>query len=885
MSTIVPERDVLPSYVKPLHYAISLEPSFETFKFDGHVKVDLDVNNSTSELLLNSLDIDIRSAFIQVGDSSRRSTDIIYDAKRQTVLLKFDEQLKANSKATLSMAYQGTLNDIMAGFYRSSYIAEDGSKKWIATTQMEPTDCRRALPCWDEPALKATWDIEITAEKSLTVLSNMDVKHEAVKGERKTTTFNTTPVMSSYLLAFVVGDFRHVQAHTAGNVPVRVYSTPGNEHLGQFSVDLAAKTLDFFGESFGSPYPLPKMDMVAIPDFSAGAMENWGLVTYRVVDLLIDEKTVNAATKQRVAEVVQHELAHQWFGNLVTMDFWDGLWLNEGFATWMSWYSCNKFFPEWKVWESYVTDDLQSALQLDGLRSSHPIEVPVKSAEEVNQIFDAISYSKGSCVIRMISQILGEETFLKGIRLYLKRHAYGNTQTGDLWSALTEASGVDVSRIANIWTKKIGYPVLKVEEGDEKIVVHQNRFLTTGDVKPSEDETLYWIPLGFKTLGSSGTPEVAHSALTKRSESFNKKDISNDFFKFNANHSGIYRVAYSPERLAKLSKQAQELKGALGVEDRTGLVADAGALAASGYAKTSSLLTLVKNWSKEESYVVWDEMLSRIDAVKSAWMFEPDTVQKSIKAFGRSLAGPKARSLGWTFVENESHIMAQFKARLFSAACAYEDKEVVQEAQEMFKQFTAGNKTAIHPNLRSTVFAMAIEHGGEKEWETVRNTYLHPSSTEEKYTALRALGRTRVPSLIRKTLDMSFSDEVKEQDLYMPYQGLRTHPDGAKALWKFAKDNWSTLEKKLPPGLSMLSSVLQIVTTTFSSQEAIDDIQSYFRKRDTSGYDKGGSCLPYYLNWTNFQGLAQSLDTIRGKASWLKRDREDVQAWLKQNKY
>ncbi|KAK4910425.1 Aminopeptidase 2 mitochondrial, partial [Elasticomyces elasticus] len=422
--------------------------------------------------------------------------------------ITFEETLPAGSTAILTQKFSGKLNDNMAGFYRSSYKSEDGTNKYLATTQMEPTDARRAFPCFDEPALKAEFTITLVADKDLTCLSNMDEASEKEVdskmtggGKKKAVTFNKTPLMSTYLLAFIVGELKMIETN-AFRVPVRVYATPDRdiEH-GRFSMELGARTLEFYEKTFNSEFPLPKMDMVAIPDFSAGAMENWGLITYRVVDLLFDDKTSGASTKQRVAEVVQHELAHQWFGNLVTMDFWDGLWLNEGFATWMSWYSCNTFYPEWKVWQGYVTDNLQSALALDGLRSSHPIEVPVKRADEINQIFDAISYSKGSCVLRMISKYLGEETFMEGIRRYLKKHAFGNTQTGDLWSALSDASGKDVEKVMDIWTKNVGYPVVTVTEDEKASAIHvkQNRFLRTADVKPEDDKTLYPVFLGLRT--------------------------------------------------------------------------------------------------------------------------------------------------------------------------------------------------------------------------------------------------------------------------------------------------------------------------------------------------------------------------------------------------
>ena len=301
------------------------------------------------------------------------------------------------------------------------------------------------------------------------------------------------------------------------------------------------------------------------------------------------------------------------------MDFWDGLWLNEGFATWMSWYSCNKFYPEWKVWQSYVAGTLQSALSLDSLRSSHPIEVPVARADEINEIFDAISYSKGSCVLRMISKYLGEDTFMEGIRRYLKKHAYGNTQTGDLWAALSDASGKKVEEVMDIWTKNVGYPVVTVseKEGSNSIHVKQNRFLRTGDVKPEDDKTLYPVFLGVRTKDGVNEDLV----LSDREHNF-ETDL--DFFKINADHSGIFRTSYTPARLEKLGQAAKD--GLLSVEDRAGMIADAGALAASGYQKTSGVLALLKSFGDESEFVVWEEILNRISVIKLAWIFEDKKV-------------------------------------------------------------------------------------------------------------------------------------------------------------------------------------------------------------------------------------------------------------------
>ncbi|CAF9915598.1 Aminopeptidase 2 mitochondrial [Imshaugia aleurites] len=854
------DREVLPTNVKPLHYDLTLEPNFEKFSYEGTVVIDLDVKEDTTSISLNTLKVDIHSTKISAsGNEVTSSPKLAYNEDNQMTTISFDKSLPAGSKAQLTHTFTGYLNDKMAGFYRSSYKDKEGKTQYIASTQMEPTDARRAFPCFDEPALKAEYTITLVAEKNLTCLSNMEVTSEKEiestisGGKKKAVTFNKTPPMSTYLLAFIVGELNYIETK-AFRVPIRVYATPDKdiEH-GRFSVDLAAKTLAFYEKEFDNEFPLTKMDMVAVPDFSAGAMENWGLITYRVVDLLYDEQKSGASVKERIAEVVQHELAHQWFGNLVTMDFWDGLWLNEGFATWMSWYSCNKFYPEWKVWEGYVVGDLQNALSLDSLRSSHPIEVPVKRADEVNQIFDAISYSKGSCVIRMISQYLGEQTFMEGIRRYIKKHAYGNTKTEDLWAALSDASGKPVEKIMDIWTKKVGYPVVTVTENEDGKSIHvkQNRFLRTGDTKPEEDETLYPVFLGLKT--SNGVNEGL--TLFGREDDFEIPE--NDSFKLNADHSGIYRTSYTPERLEKLGQAAKE--GHLSVEDRAGMIADAGALASSGYQKTSGILSLLKSFSGETEFVVWNELLTRISSIRSAWVFEDQKTQDALKAFQRALVSPKAHEKGWTFTPDEDHIQAQFKALLFGRAGLSGDTKIIKAAQDMFKEWAAGNRTAIHPNIRGGVYSIVLQNGGDKEYDTIFDEYKTAKDADERNSALRSLGNVKGEKLVHRSLALPLSDVVKGQDVYLPIAGLRSEKEGIEGLWSWMTENWEPINKKCPASLGMLSTIVQICTAGFTSEEQLE-----------GGFDRA---------------LEQSSDAVRAKASWLQRDREDVESWLSDNGY
>lgn len=434
------------------------------------------------------LDLDILSTAIYSlsGPSDAiRISNTSYDADKQTVTISLDSPLAAGTQAQLAFVFRGKLNDNMAGFYLSRYQDADGETKVLATTHMEAIEARRVFPCFDEPALKATFSITLVVDKHLSCLGNMGTAEEAevervsegdsaeTRTTKKAVKFHRTPVMSTYLLAFVVGELQYVQSD-AFRVPVRVYAAQRkdmNMDTARFSLDLATKALHFYETKFGVEYPLPKLDMIAIPDFPAGAMENWGLITYRESDLLFDEAVGSMSNKLRTAVTVLHEIAHMWFGNLVTMDFWDGLWLKEGFATWMSWYACDHFFPGWKVWEQFVAESLQVALSLDSFRSSHAVQMPIQRESEIGQIFDAISYLKGCSLVRMIYSYLGEEHFMAGVKHYLKKHAYANTTTSDLWDSLAHASGKDVRAMMDTWTSQVGHPVVTVSVSEDCIVI------------------------------------------------------------------------------------------------------------------------------------------------------------------------------------------------------------------------------------------------------------------------------------------------------------------------------------------------------------------------------------------------------------------------------
>ncbi|KIV98469.1 uncharacterized protein PV09_09722 [Verruconis gallopava] len=878
------DRDILPDTVKPVHYSLSIH-SLEflgNWSYQGRVKIALEIKRRAREIVLNTNQLKIHSAELSTehtkSETSAKASSVSYDVQRQRATLSFDDEFPTAQKAWLDITFQGIINNLMAGFYRSKYkpavaaaksVPRDEEYHYMLSTQFESCDARRAFPCFDEPNLKATFDFEIEIPDDQVALSNMPVK-ETKKGSKnglKIVSFDTTPIMSTYLLAWAVGDFEYVEDFTkrkynGKNLPVRVYTTRGLEEQGRYALEHAPKIIDYFSEIFRIDYPLPKSDLLAVHEFSHGAMENWGLVTYRTTAVLFDEKQSDQRYKNRVAYVVAHELAHQWFGNLVTMDWWNELWLNEGFATWVGWLAIDHLHPEWAVWSQFVSESLQTAFGLDSIRNSHPIEVPVRDALEVDQIFDHISYLKGSSVIRMLSSHLGNETFLLGVSNYLKRHQFSNARTSDLWSALSEASGQDVDAFMDPWIRKIGFPVVTLAEELGQIGVRQSRFLISGDIKPEEDETIWWIPLGIKFTAS--TKKILHTALTEKETTV--RDIDEGFYKINADQTGFYRTNYPPAHLTRLG----EKRHSLSVEDRIGLIGDVAALAQSGDGTTAAFLALVEQFQDEKQYLVWQQIITALGNIRSIFSDVQD-ISNGLRIFTLKLLTPAVEKIGWEFAPNEDLLTGQLRALLIAQAGMSGHQPTITEATKRFNSFNAGDQAAIHPSLRSPIFRICVTHGRKDAYEAVKNFYLTTTSVDGKEIALQALGRVQTSELATEYLDFTFSDKVAVQDRHSPAIALAANGKTRLALWEYIKNNW---EEKVFASLSgnmvVLERFLRSALNKHSSFAVEQDIEKFFEGKDQRGYDRG---------------LGVVKDTIHGAANYKERDEALVREWLKAHGY
>ncbi|KAL4737078.1 peptidase family M1-domain-containing protein [Aspergillus similis] len=876
------DRDTLPSVVKPAHYDISL---FDlqlggSWSYKGIVNITSKVNSPTREVVLNAKEIEVHHAKVLGRDGAElaKTSEITYDQKSERVTIMFPKELP-QSELVVSISFTGTMNNAMAGFYRSKYkpaveptsdTPKEGDFYYMLSTQFESCDARRAFPCFDEPNLKATFDFEIEVPKGQTAISNMPVKSEkeGSKPELKVVSFSTTPVMSTYLLAWAVGDFDYVEAWTerkyqGKSIPVRVYTTKGLKEQARFALECAHRTVDYFSEIFEIEYPLPKADLLAVHEFAMGAMENWGLVTYRTTAVLFDEGKSDTRYKNRIAYVVAHELAHQWFGNLVTMDWWDELWLNEGFATWVGWLAVDHFYPDWNIWSQFVAEGVQQAFQLDSLRASHPIQVPVKNALEVDQIFDHISYLKGSSVIRMLSTHLGRGTFLRGVAQYLKTHAYGNATTNDLWFALSQASNQDVNSFMDPWIRKIGFPVVTIAEGTGQLEVRQSRFLSTGDVKPEEDETTWWIPLGIKS-GSELTVQEPRALVSKVDII---QGIGRDsFYKINKDLSGFYRTNYSSSRLEKLGQSLD----ALSTEDKIGLIGDAAALAVSGEGSTAALLSLLEGFKDETNYLVWSQISSSVGNLRSVFS-QNEEVAEGLKSFARELSSPAANMIGWEFTPSDDYLTVQLRKLLIAMSGLAGNESIVAEAKNRFGLWaTAKDKSAIHTNLRSTIFSIAVSEGTRAEYDSVKDEYLKTDSVDGKEICLGALGRTKDAALVNEYLEFVFSDKVAIQDVHNGAVSLAANSKVRHLLWEYMKKNWDSVEARLSANNVVFERFVRMGLSKFADHSVGADIAAFFQDKDTTAYDRA---------------LVIVADSIRTNANYKERDEKQVLKWLKEHGY
>ena len=827
--------------VWPQNYEITFEPDFNNFTFMGKEKISVEIVKSTNRFVLNCADIKIKSCVIMFQRRSLK-TEVTLDEKNEELTVTIPEKIKG--KAEFYFDFVGILNDKLVGLYRSQYKDKQGKTKFMATTQFEAADARRAFPCWDEPEAKATFDVSAIIDSNLMAISNMPVKSKKKIGKKILYKFDRTPVMSTYLLYLGVGELEFLQGRQ-GKTMIRIITTKGKKNLGKLSLQFTKQFLKWYEDYFKIPYPLPKLDMIAVPDFASGAMENWGAITFRETILLYDPNSSSTETKQHIAEVISHEIAHQWFGNLVTMRWWNDLWLNESFATFMATKAVHDYYPNWDLWDQFLIGETSGAMSLDALKTSHPIDVKVNKPSEVREIFDEISYNKGGTVLRMLENFLGEKNFQNGLQSYLTKHKYGNATTEDLWNALEKVSRKPVRRMMNSWIKQIGYPIVEVTSKDSKIYLTQKRYLAENEKKPQRGKWV--IPISIKTRDA-----LTFKLMTRQSDTITLDEA--DWFKVNAGQLGMYRVKYDDDAIEKF-KELVEQK-ILGNTDRWGLQHDFFALCISGQISLKRFLDLARSYLEENDYLVSKDLAESLDFLYL--LTSGESFWNEIKKYNKEHFQKLFENLGWDKKEGEKHTKALLRSLVIGSLGRLDDKEVLEEAKNRFNEFLK-KRNSLDPDLRSVVYSLVAWAGDGKTYEILLNQFRKATMQEEKLRFLGALSSFQDERLLGRTLKLVLTKEVRSQNLHLPIMRMASNPYGRKLVWPWIKKNWKQIVKKFGVGSPLINRVLGTISVMYDNKKE-QEIRRFFKLNPTPGTE---------------MKLAQTLERLGIYSNLLERTRKE----------
>ncbi len=839
----------LPLHIKPEHYWLSLVPNFANFTFTGQETITLELKKPDSKILLHSKDLIIKEVFITDGEKDWPAK-VSFDKDDDLVILNFT-QLLPKGAYNLYLTFAGVLDNKMRGFYRSEYL-NNGKTEHIAVTQFEPTDARKAFPCFDEPAMKASFSLETIVPSGMEAISNTTITSKIrQKNGLIKVKFSSTPVMSTYLLALVVGKFEFIEDLSDDGITVRVWTTPGKKFQAKFALETAKGVLTYFNRYFKIKYPLPTLDLVAIPDFAAGAMENWGAVTFRETAILVDPKNTSTLTKQWVGLVIAHELAHQWFGNLVTMKWWTHLWLNEGFASFISYYAVDHLYPEWNMWSQFANSELGPALQLDSLKNTHPIQVEVYNTNEINEIFDEVSYAKGATVLRMLADYLGEIKFRDGLRHYLKKYQYNNASTENLWQSLETVSRKPVRKIMNNWITCEGYPLLSVTEQKNKLVISQKRYLA--DKKQRADNKVMWsVPISIST-------EKTKLKIVLNNKKALISKPKGTYTKFNFGEVGMYRTKYGPGLLKNLVPAIA--KQAIPPADRLGILRDYIALARAGEISTDRVLDLVLGYKNEQKYTVWMEIGATLGQINH--IYKNERFGEKLRAFTKEIFTPITNQLGWEALPDEPTSTGLLRSFALYRAGHYGNEEVIQKAQKLFLNFL-NKKIAIPADLRSVVYNLVAENGSIEEYNNLHKLYRKQTLQEEKNRIARAMALFPNEKLLKKFLNFAISKEVRMQDAPLLIAMAWNNKMSGEIVWKFLVKNWKELLKRYGDGGHLLVRLVDPMGN-FVSEKQARMVSKFFKTAKAPGAERT---------------IQQAIEEIRIQASWHSRDLAKVSKYI-----
>lgn len=838
----VPKKDSfrLPKDVVPKAYRVVLEPDLENFTFKGHGEIDVDVLSPVTKIVVNAKELEFHEATVTDAHGTTLVGTVDLDDENQLATINFMGTL-AKGEWTIFTRWTGIHNDKLRGFYRSFWTDKEGKKQPIVCTQFESTDARRCMPCFDEPEFKATIQAELIIDEDLTAISNTKIVSEEPfddgkrfirahdgKAKKRVVFAKTAIPLSTYLYAFVVGKFVSTEPVYVNGVELRVWTTPGKEHLTEFAVECMARATAYYEKRNDSKYPGDIINAVAIPDFSAGAMENWGCITYRETALLLNLATASQSEKKRVAEVIFHEHGHNDFGNKCTMRWWNGLWLNESFATHGENQAVSEEFPEWKVWEEFAISR-GAAMRLDSLNSTHPIECPVNHPDEVAELFDLISYEKGCSVLYQIQQFIGDKVFRDGVAAYIKKHAFKNTETHDLWDALEESCkihgvNVPVRKIMDAWVFTSGHPVVSVKEGKAKgfIELSQRPF----KFLPKEDATLWPVPVTMQVKRADGTIETKKFVFEAATETHFVGDC--EWVKVNAGGSGFYRVNYSPALLTKLTKNVQ---GTLSVVERYNLVNDTWAGVRAGLTSTVDYLDMVDQFVDETDPNVWMILAGSLRTLDGLLK---DAARAELRKVVRLIARPAFDRLGMDPKADETVQDKELRGMLLGLLGTIgEDAECRKKAASLFESWKK-DKTSIDGNLLPATVGVLAYNGDKARYDEFFNLYKTAATPQEEQRFLGALTAFRDKDLLNRSIELMMSEHVRTQDAPSIFGALLRNEVSGEAAWDYMRENWEKMVTAFPE-----SGVVRMIggAEALDTPELAAEVKDFFTKNQVKQGD------------------------------------------------
>ncbi|XP_070544137.1 glutamyl aminopeptidase-like [Ptychodera flava] len=867
----------LPQNVRPTHYALTLWPNTTTDDFRGWETIDVNVTSPTKYLIIHFRPDEMTISNTEVKDDSDQVLDIESEFGypcNQFYIVEMKDELNVGIYHWY-MEFTGTLVGRIVGLYKSTYETATGERRSLATSKFQPTDARRAFPNFDEPEFKATYTTTLIHDEHHHAMSNMDPEETVVRSDGyRETRFPPTVPMSSYLTAYIVSDFVNVNTTYYSAVlnvskPYRVWTHADQLDQTSYALDVGKRMHEYFeNEWFGVEFPMPKSDVLAIPDYPSGATEHWGVMTFRETNLLYEEGVSSEANKQSVASVIAHELAHLWFGNLATCLWWDDLWLNEGFASYLTTFGVDVVEPDWLMHDQFLYSSVFNAMNVDQIVNSHPIVQPLEHPDQINEIFDTITYSKGSSILRMLESLMGEEDFRAGIKAYMLKYKFGSVTTPDLWQALNEHTYFDVPQVMDTWTLQMGYPVVNIEKftnhlGEAKVRLTQQRFLIDPDATDTTTSPFnYEWYIRFDYRSENGTSNSVW--LDRGSAVFDWPDDSSSWIKANTDHTGLYRVNYDEETWINLSNQLKTNHSVFSAANRAGLLNDAFNLARAGYVNYSIALDLSKYLANEDAYVPWTTTASLFSDLDTFLYHRPayGLLTKYVNTQVENIYA----DLG--FRDEGGHLEKYLRGVIITLACDNHNSDCLKDASNYFTDWKSG--IDIPGDFRSSVYKYGISAGSKDDWELMFEKYMNEQQASERSRLMYGLAQTRHVWLISRHLDYCWDESiVKSQDFFTVINYMADNPAATAIVWDWVRNNWQGMVDKFGLNHRIFGRLIPGITDTFTTELQLEEMKHFFEQYPNAG--------------TGALGRQQALERVQGNINWLRRYDNEITRWLQAN--